>query len=274
MDFESSIPISLGDTICIKSHLDAPINRNKFDRIKICFHKPFVVSAKNNDPSYYKFLREMGSLFFSEEPYEFTNENVNYPFRDQFHILSDYGLEVQKPNLKHLLCKGTSLEVGEYVVVTTKLRYLSEETFKKISNIFFDNLNKISLKYKIVILGEKIVESCEEYNLWKIFGIYNELIQNLSSKNIIDLTIPALGVTSPILSQVQQDCLIMNEAKAVISLGVGGNFCMALGSNSNLISFREDEEPIANAIFDNKIYPKIFTSKNFSKFIHELKKYQ
>ncbi len=122
-----------------------------------------------------------------------------------------------------------------------------------------------------MILGEREVELCQEYTFQsnEIFGIYKDIIENIP--NIIDLAVPALGITAPNLKQVQQDCLIMNQAKFVITIAIGGNFCMALGSGSKIIGFREDNEPIASYLFDDESYNNIIITKNFDKFISTLK---
>jgi len=89
--------------------------------------------------------------------------------------------------------------------------------------------------------------------------------------NILDLTVPALGITAPNLIQIQQDCLIMNKAKLVITIGVGGGFCMAT-TVSNVVGYRTDDDPIANAVF-NKEYQDAVITKNWTHFINTLNKY-
>ena len=83
-----------------------------------------------------------------------------------------------------------------------------------------------------------------------VYSIYDSIIANVPADRIIDLSVPALGISSPKLSNIQQDCLIMSQAKFVVTLGVGGSFCMAT-SVASTIGFRLDDDSIANVVFGN-----------------------
>src|SRR5208283_5410839 len=132
-----------------------------------------------------------------------------------------------KPELGHLLCKGQSLSIGDYIVITTKVRTVPKSMFYPLSIQLWATLQKLSEKYKFVILGEREVEARKEYIKYyennTIFGIYDQIISNIPNDRIVDLTIPSLGNTPSNLKQIQQDCLIMKEAKFVITIGNGGN---------------------------------------------------
>lgn len=259
-------PIGLGDLIYLKGSLD-PI-KDQFSEIRINFHRDIIQWFKKND-DYNKFLDEIGNLFFSELPY--VLDSGNYPFRPSPETYANYKIIPQKPALSHLLCKGQPLDVEEeYIVLTTKIRYLSREGFN--GPQLWDIIRQLSQKHKIVVLGEKQVEMNGEYLIDTsryVYSIYPDIIANVPADRLIDLTISSLGITSPVLSQIQQDCLIMNKAKFIITLGIGGNFCMA-SAVGNIIGFRIDNEPIANIIYDGKTYPNCFISREWNPFIQAL----
>jgi len=115
----------------------------------------------------------------------------------------------------------------------------------------------------------------KEYDVHQgsIFGIYEQIIANLPPDRVLNLTVPALGETVADLSAIQQDCLIMKEAKFVITIGVGGNFCLAGSTASMLIGFRADTLHFTDLIFQNREYPNAIVTKNWSHFISVLERY-
>lgn len=270
-NIEMTVPVGLGDLIYIKSSFDAI--KSRYSQIKIHLNRNLIGSTGRN-LEYNTFLDEIGQLFFSEAPYILSDEQL--PYHEGIRLYSDFGINPQKPELKHLLCKGTSLDLGcDYIVMTTKLRYLDREHFSIISHQLWDAIRGLSNKYKIVVLGEREIEMNAEYNVHtskSIYSIYDDIKKNIPADNLVDLTFPALGISSPVLSRIQQDCLIMSEAKFVITFGVGGNFCMATAV-ANAIGYRTDCEPIADHVFRME-YPNAIITKEWNKFLNEIEKYK
>lgn len=272
--YRANIAQGIGDNIMAKCYADQV--KDRYDQIYFTHHAPIVQKQKNNDPKYWQFLKELGLLFFSEKPYVY--DRGQHPFRDAGGLISDFNITPVKPQhsqYKHLLCKGTPLNLEEeYIVITTKLRYFDKPTFYRLSPQLWKTLRKLSEKYKIVILGEREVEMCQDYLFHgenQIYGIYEQIITNLPEDRVLDLTIPALGITSPKLSQIQQDCLIMSLAKFVITLGVGGNFCMAMAT-ANIIGYRIDNEPVADIIFSQN-HSDAVVVKDWNIFLNTLMSY-
>lgn len=265
-----TIPIGLGDLIYIKAALDSI--KNQFSQIKINFNKNIIKSV-GRDLEYCQFLDEIGQLFFTEAPYSL--DDTTHTFCEYIRLYMDNKISPCKPELGHLLCKGVSLQIdGEYIVLTTKTRYFSRDIFDRHAQELWNTIKSLSKKYKIVILGEREVQMNIEYQYHGdkyIYSIYDDIKKNVDHNQLIDLTIPALGITSPTLSKIQQDCLIMKEAKFVITLGIGGNFCMATAV-ANTIGYRVDDEPIADMVF-NKEYSNAMITKNWTTFINKLKEY-
>lgn len=275
-----SMPTSLGEIINYKFHLD--MIKSRYDEIKLSFNKSLwghclhteAPDWSHKESLWNKLLSDLGHLFFSEAPYILTEES--YPFHDAGSFVHAYGIRPTKAEMGHLLCKGKSLDIGEeYIVITTKARQMNQSFFHRSSPQLWDVLRKLSAKYRIVILGERVVEMRKEYDVHgsSIFGIYNQIIANLPKERILDLSVPALGETVSDIKDLQQDCLIMKEAKCVITIGVGGPFCLSTSVASMAIGFRTDDLGFTNQIFDGREYPNAIVTKNWGYFISVLERY-
>lgn len=266
---KATIPTGLGDLIIIKGQLEA--SKHRFSRIELAYNRG-IMSWRG--PVYPSFLYQFGKLLFDGPPYVLTEEEL--PHRSSIDLKNIHGLPFVKPNLQTLLCKGNSLNLAQpYIVVTTKIRAMNRDVFNSIAPRFFSALNDLTKTYKIVILGEKVVEGNYEYNhhgQTQIYSIYPDIMAGISNKNaILDLTIPALGFdhTSE-LTQVMQDCKYLREAHCVITFGEGGNLCMALACANKIIGFQQQVGEICAAIIANNPNTVLITS-NRDHFISLLK---
>lgn len=273
-----SLPTSLGEIINIKYHLD--IVKSGYSEIKLSFKKSLWDSCLHTEAPdweykkslWNKYLFDIGQLFFSEAPYVMVDEE--FFMYDAGRLLDKLHMRPQKTEMANLLCAGEPLNLDEeYIVITTKVRQLNKTTFYPLSSQLWATLKELSKKYKIVILGEKVVEMRKEYATHDVFGIYEQIIANIPSDRILDLTVPALGETVSDLTNIRQDCLIMNQAKFVITIGIGGNFCMATSVAKMAIGFRDDDLPFTNIIFQNREYPNAIVTKDWGHFINVLKRY-
>lgn len=259
------IAAGLGDNILLRMALDTV--KHNFDEINISHNVDIVNEYRDGDPKYFKFLDDVGTLLFSEPPYNFNHNKYDIIYT--YNTYKALGIVIKQPKLDHLLCKGVSLNLNqEYIVLTTKIRTLPKQVFYNLAPQFWKILTALSQKYKIVVLGEREMEGPMPND---IYSIYNDIIANLPKDSLIDLTVPALGVTAPELSKIQQDCLIMKNAKFVIANGIGGNVWMA-AAVANTIGFRCDEEQIINLIVQSE-WENIFITKDQSKFIKKLEEY-
>lgn len=274
---ETGLPTSLGEIINIKWHLD--IIKNQYDQIKLSFDKTLFNMCLHTEADDWptkkilwdKYLDDIGRLFFSEPPYVLTN--IPYRLRNFDNMIRDYSLQPIKVNMGHILCSGKSLDIGEeYIVITTKARDLFKKIFLPLSTQLWSVLSKLSKKYKIVILGERHVEMRKEYGSDTVFGIYEQIIANLPNERILDLTVPALGETVADLKDIRQDCLIMKEAKFVVTVGIGGNFCLSTSVANMAIGYRHDNLAVANKVFGQE-YSNAIITKDWNYFIKVLERY-
>jgi len=269
-NIDLTIAAGIGDNLIIRIFFDAV--KEKYNEIRISHNKKVIEFWRDNNPTYKTFLDKLGNTLFTEAPYVFDYED--HTIWDLSSVLPTMEILPSVSNLSNILCAGNSLNLNEeYIVITTKIRGISKPLFFGVAAPFWKILKNLSQKYKIVILGEREIENSKEniYNRSTIFNIYDQIIANISSDRLIDLSVPALGITTPEWAKFQQDFLIMKEAKFVIAFGFGGNFWMAL-SVANVISYRDGIEPISDAI-ENAGFKTAFLTKNWLKFTQKLESY-
>jgi hypothetical protein len=270
-----SLPTSLGEIINAKFHLDEV--KHQYESISINFNKGLWNGCLHTDApdwetkrvGWDKYLDDIGRLFFREPPYQMVSGNFSY--YDMGDLAKAYRLVPKKPKMIELLCKGTSLGLDEpYFVLTTKVRDVERALFYPLSFELWRTLKRLSERYKIVVLGERKVELRREYgNGHDIFGLYDQIISNIPNDRLVDLTVPALGESVSDLKQIQQDCLIMNEAKFVITLGIGGNFCMAVATAKMVVGYRADDNAYTDLVY-NREFPDAVITKDWHRFIQAL----
>lgn len=274
--FRGGIALGLGDLIVIKTQFDAI--KTEYSEIELSFNKNlYQHSLHTNDAGWVhrrqlwdKYLDDISKLFFSEPPYKISQ--MAYPYWSTDQILDRLQMTPRKPELAHLLAKGTSLQLdAPYLVLHTKCRHVNKHILFPNSIHLWRMLKQLSQKYYIVILGEKIVEMRKEYEGIKheVFSMYEHMIVNLPPDRVIDLTVPALGETVSDITQIQRDCLIMKEAVASITFGIGGNFCLSTAVSNLAIGFRTEHYWITDAVF-NQEYPNAFITHDWNKFMQKL----
>lgn len=270
---DMAIAIGIGDILSIRIFFDSIASQ--FDQIKICLN-PQIIQVYRNDPRYVQFITEWAKLIYNSPPYIFDNGPYT-PFGiERFHnMLDQYKMIPRKPNLDYVLCKGKTLDLSEpYIVITTKVRGVDKTSFYLKSIDLWKVIKRLSDKHKIVIIGEREVEKQFEYihNSSVIYGIYDQIISNVPMDRVLDLTIPALGITVPDINNIKQDCLIMKNAKFVIVMGIGGNFNLSI-CVANTIGYRENLDFHTNALveaYNNPQFSNLSLTKNWKDFISKL----
>jgi hypothetical protein len=260
--------LGIGDHVFLRSFLD-PI-KNQYQNIYITHATDALAYWFNNNQDRLKFNTQLANLIYNEQPYKFIL-NANYPFFPNDRIVKELNSKPIRPNLD-CLCEGKSLDINNYIVITTKVRQFPKDQFERIKEMLSATLLELANRFTIVILGERTVERTKEYdaevNRNQIFGLYDYLINVLPQGKFIDLTIPTLGNTPPTLSQFQQDCLLIKESVASISFGIGGNFWINYAVAKQIIGLRSDNETGTDLILDSS--PNLFLTKDMNQFIQNL----
>ncbi len=187
-----------------------------------------------------EFLIWLSNKLFASQGYDVTfsaNKLGNSPLN----LLDNPLMRPQIPDFRNEFeCRKQ--KKAEYSVILTKVRGL-EKT--KLSNDL-PEINRLILnlasKMPLILVGEREIEYNNEYQIHgdrMIYSLY-ENFKNLLP-DAIDLTIPALGITSPTETQFLRDCKIMSSAKRVICFGSGGNVSIAM-SVSDVINYYDGQE--------------------------------
>lgn len=270
-----SVGPAVGEIIFIKTLLDQW--KGTYDTINISFYRHFVNQFRGTyAEQYWKFINEYGKLFFSEPPYKLTEKQFQMIYAED--LTTKYNLIPKVEDYSHILCHPTYKHgLTDYIVITTKMRLIPRNYYiTQLKDKLFQALKAASQKYKIVIVGERIIEMNSEYqdhgpNM--IYTIYDDIIKNIPRERIIDLTVPGLGITVPSIEQIKKDSLIFHDAKFVIVIGFGGHFCIASAvSNVICYGFSNYPSPISESWFVGKTYPKLFISKDYDAFVSEIYK--
>ena len=263
-----TIAIGIGDSILTRLFFDTV--KDQYNQIRISYNETVIRDYR--DETYRQFLQELGELLFTSHPYHF--DHADHPFMDNSgNIFKELKIVPKKSDLKEILCKGEPLNISEeYVIITTKVRAVSREMFAQNEEKLWDALKEVSNKYKIVIMGERNVEISKEYEGIQnfVYCIYDKIVANISADRIIDLSVPALGISVPNLAKIKQDCLIMNKARYVITIGIGGNFVLS-AAVANTIGFKSDHEYNNIDLLANPEYPTIFLARDWDHFISKIK---
>ena len=217
---------------------------------RITHSRPGMQFWHSNNAKRWDFNLQLGRLVFGEAPYILI-PNANFSFYPNERIVREVNNKPVKPNLD-CLCIGTSLNINKYIVLTTKQRQIPKDVFDAAKDKITPALQRLASKYTMVISGEREVERTREYeaecNRDKVYGLYDYYMEILPKDSILDLSIPALGVICSDLSQLQQDCLIMKEAEAVITFGIGGNLWISACTAQRTIGWRNDPDTVTDLV--------------------------
>jgi hypothetical protein len=235
MELNIKTYVGMGDILHSKQLLDEV--KDNYDTINVYYDKD-CFEWKGNYNQFSEFTEKLFKELFSEPPYviQDTPYSVSLsPINLARHINSQFKVL----NFEKYFCKDLddSQEVEDYFVVLTKIRGWHYSNYCSIKEKYLDILNKISLKNKIYIMGERKIGLNKENELHGpqlIYSIYDDLIQNIS--NVKDLTVPELGITAAKYNDFINDCKIMNRSKNVICFGVSGSIDMAM-SVSNIVNY-------------------------------------
>lgn len=271
-EYSLKINLGIGDIIYTKAALDNV--KSKFDIINISPNYSVIDQYRGGNKKYRKFVDGLFFLFFNEEPYKIVNDQ-SLSLKSLIHLMED-GITLCKPDLINYLVDPTLYypkQTKDYITVSTKVRGLNAVDYVlKYRHLFIETLQSLEAHYSVFIIGEKRIGMNVEYlhHINHIFSIYDDL--KFSLRTPYDITVNELGITSPNLVQLKDDCSLMSMAKTNICLGIGGNFGLA-ASVGNLINFRAtkgDAVDCTSIMYKNEINDRVFSTDNFELFINKL----
>ena len=260
--------MGLGDGILISSALHKI--KHNYDNIYVNVNWGLAKTYKSND-SYSNFYRQLLDVVFDDPKFVIDDKTRNPPKMNMEDLIR-IGIPPVLPRYQNKLKTKIDENIqSPYLVITTKVREFPRAVYNANKSSIFEQINKLSKKYKIVIMGERVVEMNGEYKIHgesKIYGIYNDIKKHLNN-NVLDLTVPKLGITPPTIENLKKDCTIMSGAHAVIVMGAGGNFCLAIAVGKRVIALRNDTYKFADTLLSQS--PDMHSAKNPNEFVNLLK---
>ena len=214
-----AIHVGIGDHLLVRFFFDQI--KDKYDTIQVNHFGQTMSIWRNNDLRYWQFIYAFGKLVFDEKPYQLFRQPNSFQLWPGEKFL-ELGLKPKRPNIPQLIHNNNlTADISDpYIVLTTKVREMNKNTFSSFVKEATPVIRKLSKKYQVVLLGEREIEKSKEYSVAcnndVIFSAYDTFKK--MAPEAIDLTIPALGIKSPDIKQVQHDCYLMNKAKAVINM--------------------------------------------------------
>ena len=266
--FQLDINVGIGDHIIVRCFLDQI--KDRYSAIQITHSRPAMTVWRNNDMEYWKFIYALGDILYSEKPYQLVKQPVRFPFWPSERFI-ELGIKPCRPNIPGLIVNHslTPKIDGEYIVLTTKIREMTKQMFSEFMEKARPIFNELSKKYKLVLLGEREVQKSKEYmvaiNPEIIYSAYDEF---KTLPNIVDLTIPALGIKSSDIRQVQHDCYLMSKAKAVLTLGCCGNVWLSFISAPLTLCLRADSYKLSDLF--NGLFPELYFTRSVDELCNKL----
>jgi hypothetical protein len=116
----------------------------------------------------------------------------------------------------------------KYITISSKCLNVSRSEYENSKMTIFEILNES--KIPVVILGEREVKSCKEYEIHQTYSIYEDLFNNLENK--IDLTI-ASSENNNDLYPLKKTFKILSDSSLNIFISTAGVKRVVVYSSSN-----------------------------------------
>jgi hypothetical protein len=272
--YKVKINLGVGDILYARAILDGQKNMFK----KVYISPNFNVFNKQSSPtkSDIEFTNTLLQMIFKPPYYNLDLPNLNYPEKYAYTFNKVDRFPLLKPNLEDTLCDGKPLKIGPYILISTRVREISiNEYTREIKDKLMDLLEKLSKKYMVVVIGERdLLKNCE-YSFLKdrMFTIYDDIKSSIKADRLVDLTFQSWNnINNDRMTSFKQDCLYMRDADWNITLGNGGNFCMAT-SVGKVIGYYTKKNPIdaTPLVFKNTSYAGIHITDDLTEFFNKLK---
>lgn len=230
----------IGDILCSWAALEKV--KHNYEKIYIDAQLELISIFRNDSELYRKFVIDFIKLLFSNDSKYILFENKGK--QDPFYLLKEGTIPYTFTYCPLLFGKETKNKIdGEYIIITTKVRYLNTNFYSLFKDRFVENIKSLSKKYKIVLIGERDIDNNREYREEGHDNIYTIYKDICNIENIIDLSEPVYmssdNSNPPNLDKIMEDCDLMRKAKCVITLGCGGNLALA-AATSTVIGLRHD----------------------------------
>jgi len=275
VNFAIACNLGIGDLIVLHNILEN--EKHKFDKILISprWNLFDIYGMKQN----IDFTKNFIYLLFTDPKYEIVNDPAA-PALTVVDLVESYHMKLSKLSLEGKLCAHTVPKDfcdeidswGPYVVVTTKFRGYNRSDWEQIKDQFIEALKTIGCK--VVVIGERNLMSDpllgarlgSDQPLLTNGTIYNDIKGKLE---FVDKTFEHSNEPFTI-GKVIDDCIIMNGAKAVVNIGYGGNFLMAVAVAKKTINLSAPH-PLMKYYMSSDDHI-VFGRENQNGFIEKIRK--
>jgi hypothetical protein len=165
--------------------------------------------------------------------YEADKTNINFIRMCVGPNENSYKYKINNSLVNFAFSKKNVSVPEKFITITTKIMDFNgtitnfDENNKR---TFYNILNRIKLPK--VIIGEKHIESCDEYNILIPYSIYNDLIENLN--NYLDFTIDS-SVNNNDINELCNTIYILNKSKLNLYLTSSGAPTIGLNCSNNIL---------------------------------------
>lgn len=238
------------------------LNQNIFDFINFSICKETLSSLRGSyGDSFYEDNVKVAKFILSDERMNFVDDQ-SFESMDPPKLASMFSLKESFNVNKNLIQSHTLDLPNKFVTISTKIQYsLSIRDYEVISPSVFNFLN--DLQIPVVILGERKITPCREYDIHNPFTIYDSLIQNLN--NYVDFSIESSDKNSG-LDELKKSFYILSKSSLNIFMSWSGVKRVVLYSSDNVIGLTQ------NLDVSKRTDGKVFLTNNPVDFIEKLTK--
>jgi hypothetical protein len=259
------LPLAIGEQIYARASLDAV--KHEYDEILVSLNWE---QLNLRAPGYRGFAEGFASRLFSEPPYRF-DPSANPPYTT-FEDLHKRGIRVRLPWFPDILpAPETPIPKQPYVTLNTKVRFLGRPTLEAVTPRIFRELKVLADRYRILLLGERVLCRTGEYEHWGPEAIYSAHDHFSQGVPVSDRTFCSFDTEGFSLARLRRDCALMRNARCNLLLGIGGPLALALSVGKVLAFHHCTCFPYVNDLFALAQQGRAVVTTDLDNFITRLR---
>jgi hypothetical protein len=274
--FEREIDVKLYFGLSLMLTYFLIFKNNKNIKFNICMNKECFDQLRSNYKNNY-LEKQLNFLLNLCKYNNLTNVKIKNNNNELHPIfINTWNLDNIKLNLSDNFIPYKEIIYKNYIVINTKV---SQQNFNnnellelwntELKYKLFNFLNSTNLK--IILTGEKNMSNCLEYDIHRYFMIYDDIINNINSEKIIDLT---SNNTEDLYEydKIIKNLNILKQSLFNISIGYGGQAIIYSLLNNTIVFCKNDafifylDLTNCNEVYDN------YWTHNVDNFINKLEK--
>lgn len=260
-----SLNLSIGFGISIILHynnvFEQLLKNNIVQEINVSMNKAEFLQLRTSysDDFFYKYYDIMNFVF--KNPAIKIHKDLYFDFIVIYDLLNMYNLKINYKINHNLLINNIYIN-HPYITISTKILGLPNfiQYYQTNKSLFYSILNKSKLP--IIILGERKISTCKEYDYHMTNSIYDDI--KIYCNNIIDYSIEA-SINNNDLNDLLKTFDILHQSSLNIYMTQGGLAHMIHYLSNKIVAISYEKQEWFEY---DKIVPDIFTDIN--KFLEKL----